>query len=235
MEYFIAGLIGSSFGSFLTLASQRLLLGISILQPRSHCFSCQTFLSWKELIPIFSYMKQKGRCRHCHARFPNLTFKAELFLGLLFIVMTYLNLWQIEYIPYLLILCQAIWLSMTDLIAFRVEPKIFYSMASLAILSQFILYSVSSFHLVGGVLMYGLLSFVNLGKPRLGGGDIKLISLWTVLLGLLPIAQILFVASLTALAYFLLTIKRRRRNVRLRFVPFLAFGLILYFFVHVLI
>lgn len=233
MDYLFTGVVGSIVGSFFTLVSQRILIGASILQPRSHCFNCQTFLSWQELIPIFSYLKQKGRCSHCQVKFSSLSFKTELLMASLFIGLTYFNLWQVEYLPYFLLLFQAILLSLTDIIAFIVEPKIFFSLSFLVLISQLILFSHSSLHLVSGLLIFGLLTLFNLGKQRLGGGDILLISLWTTCLGAIAIAQILFVASLSALGYFFLTGKQHQPNPRIRFVPFLSFGLMLFLWLSI--
>jgi prepilin signal peptidase PulO-like enzyme (type II secretory pathway) len=40
--------------------------GVSLWNPaRSICPHCKKPLSWHELIPIYSYIAQKGKCRHC--------------------------------------------------------------------------------------------------------------------------------------------------------------------------
>ncbi|OHA07207.1 MAG: hypothetical protein A2934_03395 [Candidatus Sungbacteria bacterium RIFCSPLOWO2_01_FULL_47_10] len=39
---------------------------MSILTGRSFCPHCKTQLKWFELIPLFSFTIQKGRCRTCH-------------------------------------------------------------------------------------------------------------------------------------------------------------------------
>lgn len=55
-------------GSFLQLKLMRLLDEKSKHQKRSYCVHCHKILKWYELIPIFSYLKQKGRCRYCHGK-----------------------------------------------------------------------------------------------------------------------------------------------------------------------
>jgi len=37
----------------------------SLSHPRSHCPHCQTTLRWTELVPVLSWLLQRGRCRHC--------------------------------------------------------------------------------------------------------------------------------------------------------------------------
>lgn len=57
---------GLIFGSFLSMLSPRLHNGEKgIVKGRSHCADCKHVLGAAELIPLFSYLFQRGRCRHC--------------------------------------------------------------------------------------------------------------------------------------------------------------------------
>src|SRR5690606_21096382 len=38
-----------------------------LARPRSHCPACGTPLRWHELVPVLSWLWQRGRCRHCGA------------------------------------------------------------------------------------------------------------------------------------------------------------------------
>lgn len=60
----ITSLFGLGIGSFLNVVILRLPHRAS-LQGRSHCNSCKKTLRWLELIPIISFVLQKGRCRTC--------------------------------------------------------------------------------------------------------------------------------------------------------------------------
>jgi len=63
MEIFIivsSGILGMLVGSFLNVVALRFNTGKS-LGGRSGCFSCGNQLSWKELIPVFSWILQRGR------------------------------------------------------------------------------------------------------------------------------------------------------------------------------
>jgi leader peptidase (prepilin peptidase)/N-methyltransferase len=57
--------IGACVGSFLNLVAWRLPRQESVLAPRSHCPRCGTRLRWYELVPLLSWLLQRGRCRHC--------------------------------------------------------------------------------------------------------------------------------------------------------------------------
>lgn len=60
-------LIGLSLGSFIGLLTYRLPRHQSIVSGRSHCETCDRQLCWYELIPLFSYILLRGRCRSCNA------------------------------------------------------------------------------------------------------------------------------------------------------------------------
>ncbi len=79
-----SALFGAIMGSFLHVVSLRFHTGKS-LRGRSHCLSCGTQLRWYELIPLVSWIIQKGRCRHCGAKIPLDVFIAELLSSLLFL------------------------------------------------------------------------------------------------------------------------------------------------------
>ena len=64
--------------------------GLPISSGRSKCFSCNNTLKWYELIPVFSYLFLRGKCRTCFSKISNQYFMVELLTGFLFIGMMYL-------------------------------------------------------------------------------------------------------------------------------------------------
>ncbi|MGG7178829.1 prepilin peptidase [Clostridium paraputrificum] len=56
---------GSIIGSFLNVCIDRIPREESIAFPPSHCGNCNTGLKPLDLIPIFSYIFLKGKCRYC--------------------------------------------------------------------------------------------------------------------------------------------------------------------------
>ena len=61
--------------------------GESIVQPGSHCPSCHTPLQVYELVPVFSWLALRGRCRTCglhiSARYPLVELACALLFGVL--------------------------------------------------------------------------------------------------------------------------------------------------------
>lgn len=66
-QIIIAAVFGAILGSFLNVLLRRLPEGESI-NGRSHCRSCHTTLAWYDLVPIFSFIALRGRCRSCRSK-----------------------------------------------------------------------------------------------------------------------------------------------------------------------
>ena len=77
-------LLGTVIGSFLNVCIDRLPAGKSLRYPPSHCEVCQHRLSPKDLIPVFSYLWLRRRCRYCQAPISPRLFWVEIGSGLLF-------------------------------------------------------------------------------------------------------------------------------------------------------
>lgn len=88
MENFVLAylfFLGTCFGSFASVVVYRLKSGkTGILGGRSECGSCGKTLGWKELVPVFSWAFQKGRCAGCGKRIPAIYPALELVTGALF-------------------------------------------------------------------------------------------------------------------------------------------------------
>ncbi|MEK7658186.1 MAG: prepilin peptidase [Patescibacteria group bacterium] len=83
-------LFGSAIGSFLNVVSLRYqpgqkLLDLKIIGGRSACPHCRKTLKWYELIPLLSFLIQKGRCRSCGNRLSFQYPLVELLSGLIFV------------------------------------------------------------------------------------------------------------------------------------------------------
>lgn len=86
--YIIIFIMGTVFGSFLTLSTYRLPLNQDISHKRSYCPKCNHELSFFDMIPVFSYMFLKGRCRYCKNKISPRYFIIEILCGISFIVLS---------------------------------------------------------------------------------------------------------------------------------------------------
>ena len=91
-------MMGAIFGSFACCQAYRIRYkeeGKKIGE-RSECFFCHHRLSWYELIPILSWMLQRGRCRKCGKKIGGIELASEVAMGLIFCGILNLLLSQVD-------------------------------------------------------------------------------------------------------------------------------------------
>ena len=78
--------MGAYFGSFFSLAIYRLPIKKSIVHGRSFCPNCNHRLEFLDLIPIFSYLFLRGKCRYCKEKIRERYILLELFSAVAFLL-----------------------------------------------------------------------------------------------------------------------------------------------------
>lgn len=84
--YVMIFIAGTVFGSFFSLAVYRIPRKENITYVQSHCVSCNHKLAPKDLIPIWSYIFLKGRCRYCKEKVRSRYILLEITSGLTFLL-----------------------------------------------------------------------------------------------------------------------------------------------------
>jgi len=82
-------ILGTLFGSFLNCVIHRLKTG-ETLGGNSYCPSCKHKLSFFDLIPVFSFLFLKGKCRYCRQKISIQYPLVEIITGIVFLI-TFLN------------------------------------------------------------------------------------------------------------------------------------------------
>src|SRR3989344_1536255 len=132
VELALIFILGLTVGSFLNVLIDRLPNDKSILG-RSYCDHCKKTLSWKDLIPVVSFVILRGKCRYCHTRLSYQYPLVELLTGFLFIL-TYqfatlnfqFSIFNFQLIYYLLIVSCLIVVFFTDLKYGIIPDKIIF-------------------------------------------------------------------------------------------------------------
>lgn len=89
--YILIFCVGLLFGSFLNLVSDRSVNGEPILVGRSHCGACKKPLSPIDLVPLLSFMFNKGKCRYCKDKLSYIYPLSEFVTGLVFVILAYFS------------------------------------------------------------------------------------------------------------------------------------------------
>jgi prepilin signal peptidase PulO-like enzyme (type II secretory pathway) len=248
--YFIIFLFGLIIGSFLNVVILRYNTG-RLLGKRSACFSCAKPLRWYELVPLFSFVLQRGRCRGCESRISWQYPIVEALVALLFL----LTAWQ-YYPNYLavffvwIILALLLVIAVYDLKHKIIPDAVVYVFIILSFLAAFYpqltggLAGFFGAHVLAGLVLFVFfwaMWFLSRGM-WMGFGDAKLALGIGFLLGPLGAANAVIVAFWigAVVGLVLVALGRTRRitwlSKRLRyltikseipFAPFLVAGVIL--------
>ena len=241
-EYALMFILGSILASFIHVYVTRILKGESIIKPRSHCTNCGHPLRWYELIPIFSYLVQGGKCSKCKAKIGLDSLLSEVLLGLLFVVVYARYGMSYETLIGLVIACMLLSIFISD---FR-EMII---LDSTLIVSGLLYYIIIFINLgikrgVYKSFLYGIFGFVLLfvvkvigdklfKRESLGGGDIKLAFIMGSILPYNLFLISLIGGSILALPYALITTQKTKSH-ELSFGPFLVLALLIVFLLKLL-
>lgn len=229
-------IVGTVFGSFFGVVGTRLSEGKSIVKPRSHCNYCNHILKWYELIPIFSYIIQRGKCRNCKKNLSIFYPIVELLTGFLFAVCYFCFGFSIEFLMSLLIVSFLVIVIVSDLTYLIIpdEVTLFFSIVVIIIKLFGLGIRESLFSILSGILLFSLMYIIMLmgnkifKKETLGGADIKL--MFFVGLILQPSLGIfsIFFSSCLALPVSLISLLKNKNNV----IPFGPFILIAVFLIY---
>ena len=232
--YIMIFIFGSVMGSFLNVLAVRLSNNESILWPGSHCHNCNHRLRWYELIPVVSYLIQKGRSRCCHTIIPISYLIIEIVTGVLYMVSYHSFGFSYDFIISLIFISSLIVIIVSDIEYMIILDEIIAISSILIILLELVFYGLdyTVYKILAGIFAFITMYVIKLIGDRLfkresmGGGDIKLMFLFGIVLGY-PLAIFdIFLATFIAFPVAIFILFSRRDNL-IPFGPFLAMGAIL--------
>lgn len=222
-------------GSFYNVVGLRIPLKQSIVRPRSACPECGWALSIGELIPVLSFIIQKGKCRKCGKRIFPIYPMIELLTASLFFF-AYIKLgWSFELVVAWALISLLVIISISDFTYMLIPDKILLVFAGIFIILRVVQPLAPWWDsIIGATVAFLLLLIIAIvSKGGMGGGDIKLYTVIGFVLGLKPVLVAFFLANLIGTTYGLIgmTIGFFERKKPIPFGPFIAVGtLIVYFF-----
>ncbi|MDR9497850.1 MAG: prepilin peptidase [Hydrogenovibrio sp.] len=238
----LAALLGLVIGSFLSMLTWRMgqaaedqadVHFLSLINGRSACPKCQTSLPWYRLIPVLSWVQQKGRCHHCRApispRYPLI----ELTTAALTVAMAWQFGASLATLYFTLFAWFLIAMTVIDL-----EHQLLLDQLTLPLLWLGLLINTQNGIVpiesavwgaaIGYLLLWSLyqLFLIFTGKEGMGYGDFKLLAALGAWFGWSALPQIILVASLASLVITLGLWALKRLSLRspTPFGPYLAMG-----------
>ena len=227
-------IIGTVFGSFYNVVGYRLPKGESIIYPSSHCPNCNNKLKTLELIPVLSYIFQKGKCKHCQTKISAFYPFFELLTGILFALayiafgLTPNLIIALTFISMLIIII----VSDYKYMIINDEVLIFFGLILAIEIATIYSFNTLATHIVSAVLAFLTMFLIKkigdflFKKESMGGGDIKLMFIFGLVLGYPMAILSIFVGSLIGFPISLIMLNKNTEHI-IPFGPFLALGAII--------
>jgi leader peptidase (prepilin peptidase)/N-methyltransferase len=228
-------LLGLVLGSFYNVVIYRLPRKLSLVKPGSSCPKCGHRLGVSELVPLFSFLWQKGACKQCGERIALRYPLVELTTGSGFLAIY----WQSSSLGQLLV--GLVFLSLLLLLALiDLEHKLLPNILTIPGLVLGLIFALfgwtSSFWLsvlgagVGFLLMFAI---ALISRGGMGMGDVKFMAMIGAFLGWKSVFYVLFGASLLGsmggILYLYLT--KQDRKTPIPFGPSMAVAALIVYFV----
>ena len=225
--YIMTLLLGLCVGSFLNVLIYRIPLEQEFVKTPSHCMSCGHPLKWYELIPVFSWVAQGGKCRSCgvrlSAQYPIVEalngsmwlLTAVLFKGDWLTVALYCGLFSM-----LLVLSVIDW--RTYIIPNGINLTIFV-LGLVRLATDFANWPTYIIGMASVSLVFLLLHILT-GGNGLGMGDVKLVAAAGLLLGWPKMILAVLVGSVSGAVIHSIRMKGGAGR-KLAFGPYLAAGI----------
>lgn len=229
-------ILGTLMGSFFTVVGSRLPRGEDFIKSRSHCDNCTHELSLLDMVPIISYLFLRGRCRYCGTKISPLSSYMEFFTGVLFALSYFIFGFSYELLIALGIVALLIIVSVSDISYYIIPDQLLIFFSGYFLIITCLNSGVMSalFSILSGMCLFLLMYLVMLignflfKKESLGGGDIKLMFVFGLVINPILGLFVLFIASFLALPVSLIILIKRNVNL----VPFGPFLLISCMFIY---
>lgn len=226
--YALVFIYGIIIGSFLNVCIYRIPLKESVVTTRSHCMKCGYQLKWYDLVPVFSYLFLRGRCRKCGDRISPQYPLIELLNGILWVLTFVCTGINITSLIYSLVISALIVLSVIDFRTFEIPVSINIYIGIMALINivtdyEHILTYIAGMIIVSGILY--LLYFISNGRA-IGGGDVKLMAACGLLLGWKLIIVAFIFGCLYASVIHILRMVISKKDHMLAMGPYLSAGVI---------
>ena len=244
--YFFIFLFGLAVWSFLNCVIYRLEKGESFLKGRSYCPHCRHQLSWQDLIPVFSFLLLRGKCRYCQKPISRQYPLVEIITGALFSFSFFIMFQPLATlfnypmellgsIYYLFIISFLMIIFVYDLKHYIIPDKVVFPAIAIVFLFQvFRILNFGNLNLFGiwdlgfGILpsLFLLAIILFSGGKWMGLGDFKLAILMGLFLGFPDILVALFSAFFlgAAIGIGLILAGKKKMKSQVPFGPFLVAG-----------
>ena len=220
-------IIGSCWGSFLAHLGYCLSQNEKIKFRRSHCDFCLHKLNILDLVPIFSFVLLRGRCRYCGQRIKVAYFVMEVITGIIF---TQLKYGSVNEALLFVLISVLLVIAYVDYETLLIADWLLATVLGVVLIDLLSNERGSWLSLCLGVLtVSGTMALLNrIKQDCFGEGDIKLMAIMGMFLGFEKTMSAALIATLSAgLIAVILKFLFKSPRKYLPFAPFLVLGIII--------
>lgn len=227
--YLILFLYGIVIGSFLNVCIYRIPLGQSIAKERSHCMSCGYQLKWYDLVPLFSWLALRGKCRKCKAPISPQYPIIEGVNGALYVLIFAVNGFSLVSVLYCLMASALLALSVIDWRTYEIPFGFNVFIGILGIVRLVTDLGNWADYVLGFLVVSAILELLLLASRgrAIGGGDVKLMAAAGLLLGWKLIILAFLLGCLLGSVIHIIRMKVSHADHVLAMGPYLSAGILL--------
>ena len=225
--YVFIFLYGIVIGSFLNVCMIRIPKGESIVTVGSHCVKCGYRLRWYDIIPLFSYLFLKGKCRNCGEKISPQYPVVEFINGLVYVIVFVLKGINIYSLLVCLLFSALLTLSVIDFKTFTIPPGFNIFIAILGVIRVITDFENWLEYLIGALcvsLFLLILYAVSKGRA-IGGGDVKLMAAAGLFLGWKEIVLSFMLGCILGACIHVIRMKVAKEGRVLAMGPYLSMGI----------
>lgn len=230
-------ILGTILGSFYLVLGTRLPKNEDIVKSRSRCDNCKKVLKWYNLIPLVSFIFQRGKCSSCGQKISSEHFFAEIFTGLLFLLTSIYFSFGYNYLVGLIIVSLMVIIFISDFKYMIILDSPLVVSVVLIIILKLIYFGFKTtiYSIISGLILFLIMLLIEklgnliLKKDSLGGGDIKFAFLMGLTLDVKLGIVALVLSTFLALPYAVASVKIMKSH-EFPYGPFLAGALFIVFF-----
>lgn len=231
--YIIAFLYGIVIGSFLNVCIYRIPKEENLVSVGSHCMICGHRLKWYDLVPLFSWLFLKGKCRYCGGKISRQYPVIEGLNGFLYVLIFSVNGWNLDSVFYCMMASALLVISVIDyrtmLIPTGANVVIFIiGLLHLALHYEKWYYYVIGFFFVSlFLLLCAFLFRAVTGKSGLGLGDVELMACTGLCIGWGHGLFAVVIGSILGVVIQGIKVLVTKENGKFPFGPYLAIGVLI--------
>lgn len=215
-------------GSFLNVLIYRLPINEDFVVKRSYCPNCKHELDALDLVPIFSYLGLRGKCRYCKSKISILYPLIEILSGCIGVFCYDEFGFNVEMCLYFMMFATLIVISFIDLKTMMIPDVCNFVIIVLGLIRIFMLDLNLYHHIFFAFLIALMIWMINRIKLSFGEGDLKLFFSLGIYFGeeiFTILTSSIFIASIFAL--YLMTIKKAKKDKTIPFGPFISLATLL--------